>query len=222
MAALLLLASNSPRRRELLSAAGFEFDTAAPQIEERSDFNFTLREITTLNAVRKGFSVARAHPEKIVLSADTLVTLDDEIMGKPRDRDHAAEILRRLSGRVHEVCSSVVILHLARARSMTFYEISRVRFRRLDKEAINRYLAKINPLDKAGAYAAQGYGGEIIAKIEGSCTNVVGLPMKRTIAALARFGVKPVTPNEFRPTRSVDRLELLSSRASARDTETKR
>ncbi len=202
MASSLLLASNSPRRRELLSAAGFEFDTAAPQIEERSDLNLTLREITALNAVRKGFSIARMHPMKIVLSADTLVILNDEIIGKPRDRDHAAKILRRLSGRVHEVCSSVLILHLARARSMTFYEISRVRFRRLNKDAVNEYLAKVNPLDKAGAYAAQGYGAKIIAKIEGSYTNVVGLPMERTIAALAKFGIRRQTPNEFRPARS--------------------
>jgi septum formation protein len=187
----LLLASKSPRRRELLSAAGFQFDTAAPQVDERSDINLSLREITALNAVRKGLAVARVYTQKIVLSADTLVALDHKIIGKPHDRDHAADILRRLSGRVHEVCSSVFILHLARARSTMFYEISRVRFRRLDDRAIDDYFAKVNPLDKAGAYAAQGYGAEIISRIEGSHTNVVGLPMEKTIAALAKFGIKP-------------------------------
>jgi septum formation protein len=187
----LLLASKSPRRRELLSAAGFEFDTAAPQVDERSDINLSLREITALNAVRKGLAVARLYTQKIVLSADTLVALDHKIIGKPDDRDHAADILRRLSGRVHEVCSSVFILHLARARSTMFYEISRVRFRRLDDRAIDDYFTKVNPLDKAGAYAAQGYGAEIISRIEGSYTNVVGLPMEKTIAALAKFGIKP-------------------------------
>jgi septum formation protein len=187
----LLLASKSPRRRELLSAAGFEFDTAAPQVDERNDINLSLREITALNAVRKGFAVARLYTQKIVLSADTLVALDHKIIGKPHDRDHAADILRRLSGRVHEVCSSVFILHLARARSTMFYEISRVRFRRLDDRAIGEYLMKVNPLDKAGAYAAQGHGAEIISRIEGSHTNVVGLPMEKTIAALAKFGIKP-------------------------------
>jgi septum formation protein len=187
----LLLASKSPRRRELLSAAGFQFDTAAPQVDERSDVNLSLREITALNAVRKGLAVARVYTQKIVLSADTLVALDHKIIGKPHNRDHAADILRRLSGRVHEVCSSVFILHLARARSTMFYEISRVRFRRLDDRAIDDYFAKVNPLDKAGAYAAQGYGAEIISRIEGSHTNVVGLPMEKTIAALAKFGIKP-------------------------------
>jgi septum formation protein len=187
----LLLASNSPRRRELLAAAGFEFDMAAPQVDERSDINLSLREITALNAVRKGLAVARLYTQKIVLSADTLVALDHKIIGKPHDRDHAADILRRLSGRVHEVCSSVFILHLARARSTMFYEISRVRFRRLDDRAIDDYFTKVNPLDKAGAYAAQGYGAEIISRIEGSHTNVVGLPMEKTIAALAKFGIKP-------------------------------
>jgi septum formation protein len=187
----LLLASKSPRRRELLSAAGFQFDTAAPQVDERSDINLSLREITALNAVRKGLAVARIHTQKIVLSADTLVALDHKIIGKPDDRDHAADILRRLSGRVHEVCSSVFILHLSRARSTMFYEISRVRFRRLDNRAIDDYFTKVNPLDKAGAYAAQGYGAEIISRIEGSHTNVVGLPMEKTIAALAKFGIKP-------------------------------
>ena len=191
MAPSLLLASNSPRRRELLAAAGFEFDTAAPQVDERSDINLSLREITALNAVRKGLAVARLYTQKIVLSADTLVALDHKIIGKPHDRDHAADILRRLSGRVHEVCSSVFILHLARARSTMFYEISRVRFRRLDDRAIDDYFTKVNPLDKAGAYAAQGYGAEIISRIEGSHTNVVGLPMEKTIAALAKFGIKP-------------------------------
>jgi septum formation protein len=187
----LLLASKSPRRRELLSAAGFQFDTAAPQVDERSDINLSVREITALNAVRKGLAVARIHTQKIVLSADTLVALDHKIIGKPDDRDHAADILRRLSGRVHEVCSSVFILHLSRARSTMFYEISRVRFRRLDNRAIDDYFTKVNPLDKAGAYAAQGYGAAIISRIEGSHTNVVGLPMEKTIAALAKFGIKP-------------------------------
>ena len=191
MAPSLLLASKSPRRRELLSAAGFQFNTAAPQVDERSDINLSLREITALNAVRKGLAVARVYTRKIVLSADTLVALDHKIIGKPHDRDHAADILRRLSGRVHEVCSSVFILHLARARSTMFYEISRVRFRRLDDRAIDDYFTKVNPLDKAGAYAAQGYGAEIISRIEGSHTNVVGLPMEKTIAALAKFGIKP-------------------------------
>jgi len=187
----LLLASNSPRRRELLSAAGFEFDALAPQIAERGDVNLTVRELTALNAVRKGLRIARAHPDRIILAADTLVTLGNAVIGKPRDHDNAATILGLLSGKVHEVCSSVFILHLERARQAMFHEISQVRFRRLDKKRIAKYLAKVNPLDKAGAYAAQGYGAEIIASIKGSYTNVIGLPMEKTKAALAQFGIRP-------------------------------
>lgn len=191
MRASLLLASNSPRRRQLLTEAGFEFAAIAPDVSERSDVDLTLRELTILNAIRKAFSIGRAHPGEIVLAADTLVALDDQIIGKPRDVDEAAAILRRLSGRSHEVCSAVFVCHLSSARSTSFYEISRVWFRRLSDSAIRAYLDKVNPLDKAGSYAAQGYGAAIIGKIEGSYTNVVGLPMEKTTAALAEFGIKP-------------------------------
>ena len=189
----LLLASNSPRRRDLLTDAGFDFQSIAPNVGERFDLDLTLRELTALNAIRKGMSVARVYPDKIVLAADTLVAVDDQILGKPRDLAEAVAMLRRLSGRVHEVCSAVFICHLAAGRSRSFCEISRVRFRRLDREQIDNYFAKVNALDKAGAYAAQGSGRKIIEKIEGSYTNVVGLPMEKTIEALAEFGIKPKT-----------------------------
>ena len=193
MRPLLLLASNSPRRRQLLTEAGFEFTTIAPVVSEKFDVDLTLRELTILNAMRKAISIARAHPGEIVLAADTLVALNDQIIGKPRDVDEAAAILRRLSGRAHQVCSAVFVCHLTSARSTSFYEISRVWFRRLSDAAIRAYLDKVNPLDKAGAYAAQGSGAEIIARIDGSFTNVVGLPMEKTIAELAKFGIQPKT-----------------------------
>ncbi len=201
MATSFLLASRSPRRIELLAAAGFRFDIVAPNIAERDDVDFTMRELTAWNALRKGISIARAHPDKIVLAADTLVALHDRIIGKPADLDEARKILRRLSGRTHQVCSAVFICHRAAGRSTSFHEISQVRFRRLTDAMIDNYFAKINPLDKAGAYAAQsaigrtrrgeGSGAEIIEKIDGSFTNVVGLPMEKTALALAQFGVHP-------------------------------
>ncbi len=191
MSSPLLLASNSPRRRELLAEAGFDFTTVAPRASERFDVDLTLRELTVFNAIRKAMSVARMHPRKIVLAADTLVGLDNQTIGKPKDRADAIVSLRRLSGRVHEVCSSVFICHFARGRSTSFQEISRVHFRKLSEAAIHAYIDKVNPLDKAGAYAAQGAGAEIIEKIEGSYTNVVGLPMEKTVVALAEFGINP-------------------------------
>lgn len=201
MNASLLLASNSPRRRALLAEAGFDFATVVPEAVERFDVDLTLRELTAFNAIRKAMSVARMHPGKILLAADTLVALGHEIIGKPKDRADAMVTLRRLSGRAHEVCSSVFICHLARARhgesvrwrtrSTSFQETSRVYFRKVSDAAIRAYIDNVDPLDKAGAYAVQGGGVEIIQKIEGSYTNVVGLPMEKTVAALARFGIRP-------------------------------
>jgi len=187
----LILASHSPRRRELLDSAGFSFKTVSADVTEKLDVDLTLGELTLFNARRKAAAVARLHPEAVVLAADTLVALEGEVIGKPRDLDHAAQILRRLSGRIHNVCSAVVISRLTPARSTSFHEISHVRFHRLSKDKIDRYLAEINPLDKAGAYAAQGFGAEIIAGIQGSFTNVVGLPMEKTMRALKDFGIEP-------------------------------
>ena len=187
----LVLASSSPRRAALLSENGFEFEIVRPRVEEKFDAAVTVRELTLWNAIRKGMSVAQTHPDAVVLAADTLVALDDAIIGKPEDLNEAAQILRRLSGRTHSVCSAVLIYHQMTGRSARLYDISQVRFGRLTPSMLNRYLAKVNPLDKAGAYAAQGSGAEIIANIEGSFTNVVGLPMEKTVAALAKFGIRP-------------------------------
>jgi septum formation protein len=194
--AKLLLASNSPRRRQLLAEAGFEFTSVAPRVSERFDPHLTVRELTVWNAARKGISIARRHARRVVLSADTLVSINGKVLGKPQNRADAIRMLGYLSGRIHEVCSAVFICHFASGRSTSFCEISRVRFRRLTPAAIRRYIDKVNPLDKAGAYAAQEAAGGIIAKIRGSYSNVVGLPMEQTTAALVEFGILPnvVTP----------------------------
>ncbi len=158
---------------------------------EKFDVAVTLRELTLWNAIRKGMSVAQTRPDAVVIAADTLVALENEIIRKPSDLEEAAQILKRLSGRTHEVCSAVLIYHQTSGRSAVFHDISRVRFHRLNRAMIKKYVAKVDPLDKAGAYAAQGTGAEIIAKIDGSFTNVVGLPMEKTIAALAKFCIRP-------------------------------
>jgi len=144
-------------------------------------------------------ATARLRPKNIVLAADTLVAIEDHVLGKPKDKDDAVAMLQRLSGRAHEVCTSVFICHLEKMNSRSFYELSRVRFQRLTRNKIDNYLTRVDPLDKAGAYAAQGFGSEIIAKIDGSYTNVVGLPMEKTIAALAEFDVVPGTQPALRP-----------------------
>ena len=187
----LVLASSSPRRVALLSEGGFEFEIASPRVTEKFSTTLTLREVTLWNAIRKGMSIAQTRPDAVVLAADTLVALENQTIGKPADLSEAAQMLRRLSGRTHEVCSAVAIYQQTSGRSAIFQDVSRVCFHRLSNETIERYLAKVDPLDKAGAYAAQGSGAEIIAKIEGSFTNVVGLPMEKTVPALAKFGIRP-------------------------------
>lgn len=216
---MLLLASNSPRRSDLLAEVGIAFDVVAPRVTEREDVDLTLRELTTWNALRKGLAVARQWPNDIVLAADTLVALNDEVIGKPRDLNEAREFLRRLSGQTHEVCTSVFVCHLARTRSTSFCEMTRVRFHRLTDRKIDNYFSKIDPLDKAGAYAAQGHGREIIAEVTGSFTNVVGLPMEQTIAALREFGI---VPNESRPALAVPPPDARAVPISARSKGTKR
>jgi septum formation protein len=175
----------------LLSEGGFEFEVVSPRVAEKFDAALTLRELTLWNAIRKGMSIAQMHPDAVVLAADTLVALENQVIGKPADLNEAAQMLRRLSGRTHEVCSAVAIYQQTSGGSAIFHDVSRVSFHRLNNATIENYLAKVGPLDKAGAYAAQGSGAEIIEKIEGSFTNVVGLPMEKTAAALAEFGVRP-------------------------------
>lgn len=186
----MLLASASPRRRELLHSAGVRFEVVAPDVNESEARHLTTRELTRCNAVRKALAVARTiKDDAVVLAADTLVALAGEPIGKPRDFHEARKILRRLSGREHEVCTAVC---LVRQHCLHAFEVvSRVRFHRLSEQVISAYLAKIDPLDKAGAYAAQGHGREVIQRIRGSFTNVVGLPMEETLAALAEFRIKP-------------------------------
>lgn len=191
MVSRFVLASASPRRQQLLSEAGLRFEVVVPSTAELASRALTIRELTTGNAALKAMAVARLHPENVVLGADTLVALDGVLIGKPANLGAAFRTLQRLSGREHTVCTSVCICALARRKKMSFQVVSQVRFRSLAPSEIRTYLARIDPLDKAGAYAAQGSGSEVIAKIRGSYTNVVGLPMGETLLALRQFGIQP-------------------------------
>jgi nucleoside triphosphate pyrophosphatase len=180
--------------------------------------HLSLRELTIANATRKGLAVSHVHPHRIVLAADTLVALERKIIGKPRDLNHARVILRRLSGQTHDVCTGVCIV--GPQRKISFAEISQVRFRKLNERAITNYFGVVNPIDKAGAYAAQGAGRSIIASVEGSFTNVIGLPMERTIEVLAQFGLHSV--NASRPKLPAELSQRGPARVSRLDTKTKR
>ena len=216
MALPFILASNSPRRHALLAEAGYEFEVVGPPISELAVAQLSLRELTIANATRKAMAVARIHRRRVVLAADTLVAMEGEIIGKPSDLNHARMILRRLSGRTHDVCTAVYIVG-PRAR-ISFAEISQVRFRKLTESDITRYFKVVNPIDKAGAYAAQAVGRSIIASVEGSFTNVIGLPMESTTEALAEFGLQPV--NASRPQSRVALSQRVLARVSRRGTKT--
>lgn len=185
----LLLASQSPRRRELLCEAGFAFEVIASSVIEIGSTQLSVRELTLGNAMRKACAVGENH-DAVVLGADTLVACDGEVIGKPRDLREARAMLRRLGGREHDVCTGVCLARGGIAQ-MAFAEFSRVRFKRLSDSAITSYFATIDPLDKAGAYAAQGSGRVVIEEITGSVSNVIGLPMETTALALARCGIRP-------------------------------
>ena len=158
-----------------------------PHVQEVYPDYLTVGETTLLNAKRKADDVAPKFPNALVLAADTLVAVEGKIFGKPRDRAEAGAMLRTLSGREHDVFSGVWIISAGGGRTRCFIEHSRVRFRRLSGGEITRYLSLVNPLDKAGGYAAQENVLEIIESIEGSRTNVIGLPMEALSEALEEF-----------------------------------
>ena len=182
-----VLASASPRRRQLLEEYGYRFTVHPADVEEQTPPHLTVGEVTLFNAKQKALAVSGVFPEEIVIGVDTLVALDGESLGKPRDLEDAFAMLSRLSGRVHEVYSGVWAVKKASGASRALVEVSRVKFHAFGEREIREYIARIHPLDKAGAYAAQDDGpGRIVEQIEGSRTNVVGLPMEALARMLAR------------------------------------
>jgi nucleoside triphosphate pyrophosphatase len=186
----LILASASPRREELLRQLGFEFRVLVSQTPELHHQQLTALEISQVNAYRKARSVAKQCPDALVLGADTLVYRERMLFGKPGSLEEAYEMLEQLQGGTHQVVTAICLLHLRQHRQKVFAETTAVRFRPLDAVAIRRYLNRVNPLDKAGAYAIQEEGDLLVEKISGSYTNVVGLPLER-LARELRFWANP-------------------------------
>jgi septum formation protein len=183
----LVLASASPRRRELLLAAGLTCTVEPAQVDELDDPELGLAALVLANARAKALAVAGAKPDAVVLGADTLVWIDGRSLGKPRDVEAARGMLGELSGRLHEVATGVHLVRLEPRVQVEFHEVTRVRFRQLDAEVISEYLRRVDVLDKAGAYALQEHGEMLVESVEGSRSNVVGLPMERVAAALVRY-----------------------------------
>jgi len=183
----LVLASASPRRKDLLQQYGYEVHIMPAGIDEVIPEYLTVGEITLLNAKLKAESIASQTPEQLVVAADTLVSYQGQILGKPTDLDEAFDMLNMLSGKTHEVYSGVWLCQQSSGQSKGFIEASQVTFRPMTSEEIHEYMARIGPLDKAGAYAAQENELDLIQSIHGSWTNVVGLPMETLEEALKEF-----------------------------------
>ncbi len=183
----LILASASPRRAELLRQLKLEFQIMPGDAPEVFDGQLSPLELCQLNAHRKARAVAKKIPDALVLGADTLVFLEREIFGKPRNLDEAKQMLAKLQGRTHQVVTGVSLIHLRAHREKLFAASTDVTFLPLTMDEINDYLARMNPLDKAGAYAIQEHGEQIIAGISGSYSNVVGLPLERLRLELAMW-----------------------------------
>jgi len=175
----LILASASPRRSELLRQLIFDFKVLPSDVAELTDEHLSPQEICQLNAHRKARSVAKQIPDSLVLGADTLVFLGDEALGKPANAADAERMLERLQGRTHQVVTGISLIHLRAHRERIFATSTDVTFRPLDASQIRDYLAQVNPLDKAGAYAIQEHGEKIVSEISGSYSNVVGLPLEQ-------------------------------------------
>ncbi|MGA0854039.1 MAG: Maf family protein [Luteolibacter sp.] len=180
----IVLASSSPRRKELLARAGIDFEVIPSPAEEVHDASLSPATLCELNATLKAEAVATMRPEAIVIGSDTLVFIDNEPLGKPADLDAARVMLARLAGRTHQVRTGVCVIFPSGTRKV-FHETTDVRFHPLDADAIDNYLSRINPLDKAGAYGIQEHGELIVEGIDGSFENVMGLPLEQVLAVLA-------------------------------------
>lgn len=187
------LASRSPRRAEFLAMLGLRFELLCADVPEQPAPGQSPADYALATAVAKARAAAAIAPRALpVLGADTDVSIDGEILGKPRDRADAIAMLRRLSGRAHEVCSAVAVV--LGTRLETVLTTTRVVFGAIDPADAAAYCDRGDPFDKAGAYGIQGYAARWVRRVEGSYTGVVGLPLYETTELLAHFGVTGQPP----------------------------
>ena len=185
----LILASASPRRAEILRAAGLPFSVMSSAVDETPYPNESPQDhVQRLAAAKAELVAARAVGPAIVIAADTVVTLEGKILGKPRSSDDARRMLEQLSGRTHSVLTGVTLIRLPDVERREFVETTLVHFAPLSDGDIIQYLATDEPYDKAGAYAIQGRAGRYIPRIEGCYFNVVGLPLAHLFRVLAELG----------------------------------
>ncbi|MGP3738596.1 Maf family protein [Bacillus altitudinis] len=185
----LILASQSPRRKELLDLAGFSYDIQASDLKEEINRNLSPAENVQWLAEQKANDIQKIHPKAVIIGADTIVAIDGKCLGKPKDKKDAASMLQLLSGKTHQVLTGVTIQ--SENRKETFYEQTDVTFWPLTQDEIDRYIETGEPLDKAGSYGIQGKGALFVQKIDGDYFSVVGLPIAKTVRVLETFGITP-------------------------------
>jgi septum formation protein len=185
----LILASASPRRKELLAGIGLPFTVIPAEVTEQEDPDSDPREMVSHNAALKADWVAARHPEATVIGADTTVFVDRTVLNKPRDGAEARAMLRRLSGRSHTVFTGLAVRRLSDGLKLDQGVASEVTFKTLDEATIELYLSRVHTLDKAGGYAIQEQTDLIVAGYTGSLTNIVGLPVEEMKQLLTRAGL---------------------------------
>jgi len=185
----IILASASPRRELLLREMGLRFRVVQPSGVDEATGGAAPDVLAMQNAQRKAHAIAGRHGDALVIGADTIVVLAGVVFGKPRDLAEAETMLGKLAGRRHDVFTGVCVTCRLRKTEITFAERTGVWMRALNREQIRDYFTKVNPLDKAGAYGAQEFGELILERVEGSFSNVMGLPVERLRAALEQLSV---------------------------------
>ncbi len=179
---MIILASSSPRRRELLTTAGIEFEIAVSDVEEVLNPALPPAQAAIDVACQKAREVAKQYPRDCVVGADTIVLLDGAILGKPKDKAQAAEMLGQLSGKTHTVYTGVCVIK--DGKENCFAEATQVEFYELTADEIDAYVTSGEPMDKAGAYGIQGLGCLLVKRIEGDFFNVMGFPVARVVRAI--------------------------------------
>ena len=185
----IILASNSPRRKELLRQVGVSFTVDPADVDERPFPGERPEDYAVRVALDKARVAAARSKNGVIIAADTIVVVDDTILGKPADRNDAERMLTVLSGRVHRVITGLAVIDAASGKTMTNSAVTSVWFRDLSQQEIQSYIAGGEPLDKAGAYGIQGKGALLVKQIEGCYFNVVGLPLSLLGELLRKFGI---------------------------------
>ncbi|UOF90158.1 Maf family protein [Fodinisporobacter ferrooxydans] len=185
----IILASGSPRRRELLEQLGLSFDVITSDVAEQFDPEMPPAEVVQFLADKKGAAVANSIKHGLVIAADTIVVIDEQILGKPDSVSSAKQMLRRLAGRTHTVYSGIAVIDAETMNKKISYRSTVVHMRELSDEEIDVYVESGEPMDKAGAYAIQGIGSTLVTSVEGCYFTVVGLPMSLLAELLWEFGV---------------------------------